>query len=212
MGPIQTEEDLRYWLVNEDWYMSRHTREWLEATPADEAADLLARVAQDAQPEPRSAWSMFITGFASAGFAPSNAIAGAGPNNRKSGIRAAVMLGNQGDFRALVPLLRVFEPDPRWQNKYQRQIADALIELLSAAPDAESRRFAPEIRALADRIWRFGAPKRDLPDPLTDVLLAALRWLAAIDPSAAEAVLVASAETPNRSRVRASLQRETETV
>ena len=115
--PIQSEDELRYWLVNEDWYMSRHTREWLERTPPDEAADLLARIAQDANPEPRSAWSMFLTGIASSGFSPSNAIAGKGPDERKAGTRAALMLANLNDARCVAPLVRVFETNGLWQNK-----------------------------------------------------------------------------------------------
>src|SRR5690242_12732445 len=105
-GPIESERDLRYWLTNEDWYMSSHTRRWLESTQLQEAADLLARIAEDANPEPRWGLSAFLSVLAVSGFSFTGAIAGKGPQIRKAGIRAALMLANLNDLRSIPPLVR----------------------------------------------------------------------------------------------------------
>lgn len=205
--PAQSEADLRHWLANEDWYMSRHTRRWLDTTPADVAADTLARIAEAAVPEPRSLWGVFLTAVATSGFSPSGAIAGQGPADRKAGVRAALMLADLNDVRCVPPLVRVFETNPAWQNKYQELIEAALLRFLPRAADLpEARQYAPDIHDLARRLWNPGDVRRDLPARSADLLLAAIRFLHGSgrepDHSLLESIAESTATGSNRLRVR----------
>ena len=169
-------DDLRYWLANEDWYLSGYTRKWLQHTPPEEAAEVLAEIAADAQPEPRGAWQLFLLFLT--WFSLSGSI-GPGPARRKAGIRAAVLLARMGDSRALEPLVRVYET-VRWrQSRYHELIESALIRLL-ASPSARPglRPHVSVINDLARRVWSLGGGRRDLDPGAADLLVAALKVLA----------------------------------
>ncbi|MES2459931.1 MAG: hypothetical protein V4671_05050 [Armatimonadota bacterium] len=208
---IQPDTDLRYWLANEDWYMSRYTREWLERTPPEIAADTLAAIAEDAVAEPRAPWAIVATVVASAGLATSDGIGGKGPGSRKAGTRAALILAERGDSRAIPPLVRVFSTGGFLQSKYQSQIETALAKLLESA-DAPSGlpTYAGDIRTLAECIWQSGE-RQDLSPAHADLLLAAIRTLDAIGGPAELAIIRAIAEStagnvarqPQRARVKA---------
>lgn len=148
------EGDLRYWLSNEDWYPSRFTQHFLRDTPPAVAADTLARIAADAEPEPRSLWSLFVAAFATSGFLPSG---GAQIGRRKAGVRAALLLADLNDGRSLAPLVRVFCTEPLFQNKYHREIEAALLRQVARTnPDGDH---AP-LRELLARLERAGSPLR----------------------------------------------------
>jgi hypothetical protein len=202
---IRTDADLRHWLVLEDWYMSNHTRAWLQRTPPEQAADTLARIAADADREPRSPWSVIATGIATAGFTPSGAIAGSGPVNRKAGVRAALMLANLNDLRCIAPLARAFAPAGSRQGQYQELIEKALTRVLANAEgQAETQPYEPEVQTLAREIWAEGGDGKDLSSAHAELLIAALRFLktAGADLSVLNAIVKAPAKKPSRSRVK----------
>jgi hypothetical protein len=209
-APGQAEGDIRYWLANEDWYLSAYTRAWLERTPPDVAADILAQIAEDADLEARSSWSVFLMIFAVAGFSPSNAIAGKHPDDRKAGIRAALLLAGMEDARSIAPLVRVYETDPLRQSKYQERIEPALTRVLnhvlSAANDHEIHQYADDVRHLTSRAWGFGGGRRELPMGTTDLLLTALRWLGRsrteADTRLLRLIAASQGRMPNRVRVK----------
>jgi hypothetical protein len=211
---IESEKDLRYWLVTEDRYMSAHTRDWLERTAPVQAADTLARIAQDAQPETRPVWRVMLADFAGILLFTSDAVSHQGPNARKAGTRAALMLADRDDARCLAPLARVFETRPSQQSKYQKRIEDALTRVLSQ--EADRRQVAAQgqagqqdaraaVQTLAKRLWDHGGARRDLPDGFADLLLAALRYLHAPggepDQALLESIATSLPATPNRARV-----------
>src|SRR5581483_9917628 len=80
---------LLYWLANEDIYTSPYVRNWLKRTPRDEAADILARIADYAQPESRSIVNMLVLGLVMM-FTTSQVVLPKSPAGRKAGIRAAL--------------------------------------------------------------------------------------------------------------------------
>ena len=205
--PIQSEEDLRYWLAHEDWYMSSHTREWLERTPPPEAAEMLVRIAGDAQPEPPSSTRSVLMGILNA-FSVSGELGRKDIQKRNAGARAAIMLANLHDARGIPPLVRIFETDARRQNKYQELIEAALARFFSEASGPEIAPCAEDVRNLAERIRQFGGEQRDLSPALTDLLLAVLRCLRALGGEPDLALLRAIAEAPetrpNRARVQQS--------
>jgi hypothetical protein len=206
----QAAGDIRYWLANEDWYPSAYTRAWLERTPPDVAADILAQIAEDADLEARSSWSIFLMIFAVAGFSPSNAIAGKHPDDLKAGIRAALLLAGMNDARAIPPLVRVYETDSLRQSKYQEKIEPALTRVLnhvlSAANDHEIHQYADDIRQLTARAWGFGGGRRELPPGTTELLLTALRWLGRSrtegDARLLRFIAASQGRKPNRIRVK----------
>jgi hypothetical protein len=204
MAAASNEQELRYWLANEDWHMSAYTRNWLARTPPDAAADILADIAEDARAEPRAPLSVLTTVFASSGMATSDAIGGKGPGARRAGARAALMLARMGDIRAIAPLIRIFDLDWLWQSKYQTEVEAALTRLLpNTGP--ETRRYETEIRQLAERIWDFGRPRRDLSPSLTELLLVILSCLPAADGEPNQTLLQtiagATVKGANRQRV-----------
>jgi hypothetical protein len=178
MSAVTTPDaDLRYWLANEDWYMSRYTREWLQRTPGDEASDTLAAIAVDAVAEPRAPWAVMATVVASAGLATSDGIGGKGPGARKAGTRAALILAELNDLRCISPLVRVFSTGGFLQSKYQSQIESALFQVLSGIENThDSARYTPDVRELVERIWKSGE-RRDLSPAHADLVIAGIKFL-----------------------------------
>lgn len=210
MADIQQNEDLRYWLGNEDWYMSQYTRQWLDRTPSDEAADILALIAEDAQPEPREFWSVLATFFANTGLATSTGIAGGGPKARKAGTRAALLLADKGDPRSIAPLVRVYSTGGMLQNKYQEDIEKTLTAFLThAADDPDLAVPVSDVEILVERTWAYGNGQRELTPAFTNLLLAAVRFLQSRGVASSKTVLQTIAQspvkTPNRDRVKASI-------
>lgn len=175
------QEELQYWLANEDWYPSRFTQNWLRRTPAAEVVETLNLIAQDAQPQPPCLLSRIGIIFATTGFATSSGIAGGGPQKRKAGVRAALMLGDLNDLRAITPLVRVFDPYGFWQSKYQKEIEVTLTRLLSqAAEQGGVAAYRNEVQTLINRILQDSRKRSDLSGPLTDLLITSLHYLRAI--------------------------------
>jgi hypothetical protein len=175
-----SETELEYWLANEDWYRSRFTRDWLARTPREKAVEVLARLVEGADPEPRSLWAIFLAGFASSGFAPSSSVAGKGVRIRKIGVRAALMLADLNDSRCVAPLARVFETNRVWQNKYHELIETALQRFLGSTtgvPGDAAAAYAADLRALAARLWESGHGRSDLTQANAELLVAVLRRL-----------------------------------
>lgn len=208
MNTENRSEDLRYWLANEDWDMSRFTRRWLERTPPGEAADTLAEIAEGARPEPGSLLYRLVLVVALSGFA--NSVAGVA--ERKAGIRAALLLANLGDDRCVAPLVRVFDPYGFWQSRYEAQIERALTRFLAAAADGggDAGRHAADVRLLVERAWR-GGRGGDLRGSIAELLLAAVHYLRvargaegddALLRGIAGASLPNPEHQPNRARVR----------
>jgi len=193
------EIELRYWLANEDWYPSRYTREWLERTPPDMASETLARIAEDAYPESHLPWVVFFAALAVAGFFPSNAIAGRRPDARKAGLRAALMLADRNNARALPALVRVFETSGVWQGKYQEKIEAALLRLTDKSASPKMQQYAPDILALAERLRAFGG-RREISPRNTRLLLALLPHLPP-DAPLLKSIADAQARPPNRRKV-----------
>jgi hypothetical protein len=203
----ETEETLRYWLAQEDWYPSRYTQNFLNTNPADVANETLARIAEDAQPEPHSYGALLYTAFATIGFMPS---AGGKVLRRKSGVRAALLLAERNDGRCVPALIRVFETEAVWQNKYQEQIVTGLTRYLAkTTDDGNTVSYTEEVAELIARIWNH-AQKRDLSPSLARLLLSAASYLRA--PGANHAILrtIAESEPPRpirrevRDRLRAA--------
>jgi hypothetical protein len=200
---------LRYWLATEDIYTSTYVREWLERTPLEEAAGILAGIAEYAQPEPHSFWYMFSRGFTMM-FTTSEIISDRSPAGRKAGIRAALLLADMDDPNCLPPLARAFETQAFWEGKYQEAIEEALIRFLSDAdgrPDIAP--FAADINNLALRIWQSGGGRKELSPRRANLLIAALHCLKGIA-GESEIVLLSlllrliaatRTSTPNRARV-----------
>ena len=203
----ETESQLRRWFVNEDIYLSAFTRKWLEQTPTQEAADMLARIAGDAALEGLSPLALAARSFALSGFTPSLAVAGGGVYDRKAGIRAALLLASLKDARALTPLARLWSVNPLNQSKYHDQIESALLQLLSEDFAADELR--PHADALADlarRIWNVGFPNRDLTSQRAALIRAILDNLSRADADAARSFAGFVTEKPSRRRNRASVQ------
>ena len=214
---IRTDDDLKHWLEVEEWYMSSHTREWLQRTDPREASDALARVAEGADREPNTAWSAIATNIAMSGFAPGGAIAGPGPGTRKAGVRAALMLEKAGDPRAVAPLARAFAAPGSRQTQYQGLIEEALARALARA-EAISADDVADVLDLARRAWS-SRPGRDLAPLHADIVASALPLLAP-HPSAAPLLRAiaaddsrgAAARGANRKRVREVAVRQSSTT
>jgi len=199
------DHDLRYWLANEDWDMSQYTRRWLERTAPTEAADVLAKIAEGAQPEPSSLLYRLVLVVALSGFA--NSVGGVA--ERKAGVRAALMLARLGDRRAVAPLTRVFDPYGSWQSKYQRNIEGALTRLLTDAARTDGAAHLDEVTHLVARTWPAdGKVRADLTPALAELLVACVGYLRAAGSASASTALrslasrtVDSARHPNRARV-----------
>lgn len=207
-APKRAEErtNLQYWLANEDLYMSSWVRKWLERTPPEEAEAMLAEIAEMAQPESHSLLRMYFHGLISM-LTTAEIISEKSPAGRKAGTRAAMMLANRGDLRALAPLVRVFEPHWFWKGKYQEAIEAALLHLISHAP--EETDWTPhhsDLRTLAEAVWQIGGGRQELSARQADLLLAALRPLRSGSATATASLLktISSADvrTPQRRRVR----------
>lgn len=189
--------------------MSRYTREWLERTPPDQAAEALARIAERAQAEPHSLVNQFV-GMLTAAFATSPNLEG-GRVARRVGTRAALALASLDDARSIPPLVRVFEPKPLWQGKYQELVEKALAALLSQLVGRPKLHpYADDLRKLVQRIWNTGRPAQNLSEGVVEVLIAALRCLHALgEPSDLTLLqsIAAGAETnPGRRRVQEAVQ------
>lgn len=124
-----TTATLRRSLAQEDVYMSHSTREWLKRTPHEEALNILAEIAADAQPERRSivqhCVTMLLASFATSDGLNPKAVA------RRVGTRAAIMLADMDDPRALPPLVRVFELNMMRQGNYQELVEKSLTRYLT---------------------------------------------------------------------------------
>ena len=168
---------LHYWLANEDVYTSDYVRNWLTRTPPRQAMDTLARIAENARPEPHSMLYAIFRGMLMI-FTTSETVSETGPAGRKAGLRAALLLAQHGDVRCIAPLVRVFETGWLWPGKYQEDIETALTRFLSASGDQpEVRRYADDLRRLAERLWRSGGGRRELPEPHALLLIAILNSL-----------------------------------
>ncbi len=201
----ETEDTLRYWLAQEDWYPSRYTQTFLENTPPEEIGDTLARIAADAEPEPHSYAALLYTAFATAGFLPS---AGGKIPRRKAGVRAALLLAERDDPRCIPALTRVFETESVWQNKYQEQIVAALTRYLTKAASGNSEHpYGDEVEQLATRIWNI-QPNSDLPVNFARLLLSALRYLHAVDLEAPiwHRIVTSDSRHPIRTEIRDTLR------
>jgi len=207
------EIELRYWLANEDWYQSQYVRQWLARTPPHEAAEVLARIASDAEAEPTDFFSVAATVVATSGFATSTGIAGGGPDARRAGTRAALMLADLNDARCIPPLVRVFYTGGVLRNKYSDLIEAALLRFLTEAEkqgNADLSPIAPDLRLLADRVWHFEA-RRDLGPARADLLAVTLRLLQQFGGEANRALMTsitappAPAKHPNRRALQQSL-------
>jgi len=129
------------------------------------------------------------------------------PAGRKSGIRAAMLLANLGDLRALAPLVRAFESHWFWKGKYQEGIEAALLHLLSQTPDTTDwTPYRSDLRTLAEAIRQIGRGHQELSARQADLLIIALKRLASAKDAETAALLhtVASTDTrtPHRARVR----------
>ncbi|MBC8139100.1 MAG: hypothetical protein H8F28_24775 [Fibrella sp.] len=196
----ETEETLRYWLAQEDWYPSRYTQNFLDNNAVEVANNTLASISADAQPEPHSYAALLYTAFATIGFMPS---AGGKIPRRKAGVRASLLLADRNDPRAIPALARVFETEGVWQNKYQDQIVSALTKALSADNHGQSAIYADDVSRLARRIWS-SAPGRDLTAPFARLLLAAIRFLHMI--RRGDPLLPEIAAAPSRQELRSHVR------
>lgn len=175
------EPDLRHWLANEDWYPSQFTRDFFERTPPVQANDELARIAEDADLEKLTPWSLFTIGFALAGFTMSFGLAGPSINDRKAGIRAALYLAERGDVRAVPALARVWSKGGLLASRYQEQIDRALTQFLQNTPPSTTEAYRDALDALAQRVWTARG-RRDLTEADAGLLLALLPHLSADGP------------------------------
>lgn len=172
----ETEETLRYWLAQEDWYPSSYTQKFLDTNSGEVVGDTLARIAGDAEPEPHSYGALLYTAFATIGFMPS---AGGKILRRKAGVRAALLLAERNDARCVPALIRVFETEGVWQNKYHEQIVSALTRYFADAADGgEETGYVTEVAGLVARIWEH-AQNTDLSPSLARLLLSAAGYLRA---------------------------------
>lgn len=208
-----SESQLRRWLIHEDVYLSRHTREWLKTTPPEVAADMLARIAQDAALESAHPVALFLRGFVLAGFTPSMAILGGSVYDRRAGIRAAILLGRLGDPRAIEPLSRLWTDNRIIKSKYHNDFEAILIHLLRHITPEEIVPYADALYDLLRRIWK-SRPYRDLTASETELLLAGLGALPAAartENAALRSLLNASAAAqPNRKRIQEAAEGETD--
>jgi hypothetical protein len=200
------DEELQYWLENEDWYRSRYTENWLQRTPPEAAANILAPLAEKADLEPRNPWAMLVRGFVASGFSPTSAIAGQKIRIRRAGVRAALLMADLDDARALPALIRVFEPNPNWQHKYQELIENALIRFLDSDDNqAKAEPYAAHLRDLARRIWEADE-RHDLSPRFAEVLLSLIGTLGRFRDEETVAFLrslaASSPANPNQQRVR----------
>lgn len=193
-----------YWLANEDLYTSDSVRIWMDRNPPETVADDLARLAANAQPEPRSFWYGLFRGFMMA-FGTSDAVSEKGPGGRKAGVRAALLLARMGDLRSLPPLVRAFETHWNRKGKYQDSIERALLGLVENSTGMpETRAYAQDTAMLLERIWRSGGT--DLSPQSADLAIAAVRALAASENDHARRILheiaASKSSSPNKMRVR----------
>ena len=197
----QSNQKLRYWLANEDWYISSHTRDWLVRTPPEEAARTLAEIAESAGLERGGLLSLAQTLLAA--FSISGSVT-TGPASRKAGIRAAIMLGRMKDARAISPLARVYTPSH--PGKYHKLIEEALTDAISHGDSQTIRSQVSIVEGLAEIIWTSVRAGRDFDNTRADLLIAAMSAL--VQPGAKSAsgivrmVAESRSEKPNRVRAR----------
>jgi hypothetical protein len=200
----KSEVDLRYWLYEEDIYTSRHTREWLARTDPREAAELLERIAQDAEIERLSPLKEFLMGMAVA-FTTSSNLLGNAHKARKCGVRAALILAEMGNPRAIPPLVRILETDGRPEGKYQPHVEAALLRLL-ASKESNLPRYVPQMRDMLERIWRRRGGKGDIPARLAALLEAALPHIRGSGDPESRELLDSLASSSATGRNRAKIQ------
>lgn len=170
---------------------------------------MLAKIAEDAQPEVKNYLAKVLSGLAAIGFMPS-------ANNKitqqKAGTRAALMLVERNDPRCLAPLLRLYETEPFWQNKYQEQIETSLIDYLgtAGAEQPEAQQHVNAVRQFTEQLWKKSVGKRDISLARANLLLAALHFLQHQSSTAANATLlemIRKEKIPNHTSRRFQVQK-----
>ena len=168
---------VRYWLANEDRYMSGYVRNYLETTPFSEASDDLALIATSAGCEPHSLLNALLGGFLKV-FTTAESVNERSPAGRKAGIRAALLLAHRQDPRCLAPLVRSLELGIFWAGAHQRRMEEALILFLESSPEAmDLTPYSQTLSDLAKRIWRSRSLRKDLSGERISLLLLSLDWL-----------------------------------
>ena len=153
----------------------------------------------------RSPGAALLTIVAVAGFSPSNGVAGGGPTARKAGVRAALMLADLGDRRAIVPLVRTLTGRSLWRSPYAALIETALAKLLTQAAPDTVREYAPSLETLWDFLWNENR-RRDLASSRADLLIT---LLALLPDASLPRPAPAPVGQPQRARVLAARQSRT---
>lgn len=207
-GSNLSESQLRRWLIHEDVYLSRTTREWLKNTDPEISTGMLSDVARDAELESAHPIALLLRGFVLAGFSPSMAILGGSVYDRKAGIRAAILLGRMGDIRALAPLMRLWTDKSSIKSKYHNDIESILTRLLAESEQNELRPHFDSIEDLIRRIWKAHSSS-DLSPEQTVLIIAGLDAIGKVTVSGAgnlkEVIKTSPTTKPNRLRVQQSL-------
>lgn len=210
----------------------------LYAMPASAAADLLAKIADGVVTQRHARRKAAVTvlvggGLVAAGLClfsnPAVPVAGAGvalnlavggfSDGTRAARRAALLLAERDDYRAIAPLARLWEvcPSPT-AARDNEQVEHALTRLLTALTAHKYENVADD--AVRDLLARaFPLPGRkpspathaDLPDARADLLLSALRYLAHATPGKDSALShdliarIAAAPVPELAPNRATL-------
>ncbi|MDX1931182.1 MAG: hypothetical protein SFU56_01115 [Capsulimonadales bacterium] len=202
----EIEKELRYWFNIEDWYPSTYTKNFLARTPREDASDLLAHIAQDAECQTPTVWWVVLMAFLASGFSTSTGVAGRKITDKRAGIRAALHLSTLDDPRAIAPLARVWQTDSWKKSKYQDEVETALIRLFERTRATDyAHGYSPDVTELVYRAWKADR-WHDLSNRRTDLLLAALHYLGGRSEEEERAAIrfIADQKTqrPNRTLVR----------
>ncbi len=182
----------------------------MEREPRKEVAEMLTKIANVANHEPHTLWTLLFNSFVGV-FTTSEVVTEHSPAGRKAGIRAALLLASWNDPRSLKPLALAFETDWFWQGSYQDAIETALHRFLSNPDNHDLEIQSEPLRILAQRVWRSGGVGRELAPRRADIIQYILKILSKMDEPAnvklIQAIAVSKARTPNRSRVKAAASR-----
>ncbi len=193
---------VRYWLANEDRYMSGYVRKYLETTPFDEASNDLELIASSAGREPHSLFDALLGGFLQV-FTTAESVNESSPAGRKAGIRAALLLAHRQDPRCLSPLVRSLELGIFWAGAHQRRMEEALILFLESSPKAIGLTpYSKTLNDLVKLIWRSRSLRNDLSKKRISLLLLSSDWLKRIGGVKGRELLVeiATAKTSQHGR------------